>query len=356
MKIGIITIFDSENFGNKLQNYALHRILLEYADEVVTIRNKPKFHSLWEFLRRRTALAESVWLNRWIGKGRKAKILQFQKDYIPTSHHSYCCGKSYRNLMPGDRCDGYCIGSDQVWNPELGRTGGFNYGSFAGGAVFSYAASFGAEEIPEKYRQKMGNWLRQIPYLSLREQAGQTIVRELAGREDAQVHIDPTLLLSREVWTTIARKPKAPLPRTYLLLYFLGGISPERAGAIAEKAEQLGLEIVNLMEKASPFYEIGPEEFLCLVQNAALVYTDSFHASVFSFLFQRSLVIFPRAGNMGSRLDTFTRTFHLEVCMAEGESIPDVSLKVNYTSGFLTLEAERKKARAYWNLVFAKKG
>ncbi len=349
MKVGIITIFDSENFGNKLQNYALHQILSEYADEVVTIRNKPNFHSLWECLRRRTALAESVWLNRRIGKERKAKILQFQKTYIPTSRRSYCCGKSYRRLKPGERCDLYCIGSDQVWNPELGRTGGFTYGSFAGEAVFSYAASFGVEEIPEKYRKEIGTWLSQIPHISLREQAGQSIVGELTGREDARVHIDPTMLLPREAWDSIARKPKEPLPKSYLLLYFLGGLTPKHRRNILQKAAQLGLEIVELMETSSPFYESGPEEFLCLVQNAALVYTDSFHASVFSFLFRRPFVIFPRKGNMGSRMETFTRTFCLESSMATGETIPEVPLEADYSERYLTLEAERERAKEYLN-------
>ena len=41
MKVGIVTVFDNNNQGNRLQNYALQQVLLRYADEVVTMKNKP---------------------------------------------------------------------------------------------------------------------------------------------------------------------------------------------------------------------------------------------------------------------------------------------------------------------------
>ncbi len=352
MKVGIITIFDNENLGNKLQNYAMHQVLSRYAEAVVTLRNKPQFHTLGEFLRRGTPLAESVWLNVLLGKKRKAKLLQFHKTHIPTSRYGYCCGKTYQKLKPSDRCDRYCIGSDQVWNPELGRTGGFSYGSFGAGNVFSYAASFGLEEMPEKYRGEIANWLRKLTHISLREEAGVEIVKGLRGRE-AQVTIDPTLLLPVEIWEALAKKPWNALPQRYLLLYFLGPISPETSARILERAGDLGLDIINLMDSGSPFYEIGPEEFLFLLHNAALVYTDSFHAGVFSFLFRRPMVLFQRPGNMGSRIDTFTKTFCLENCRMRGRTIPEVSLAQTYGDGFAILETEQKRAWAYLDGVFA---
>ena len=37
MRIGIVTIYDNTNMGNRLQNYALQQVLRRYADDVVTI-------------------------------------------------------------------------------------------------------------------------------------------------------------------------------------------------------------------------------------------------------------------------------------------------------------------------------
>ncbi len=41
MKLGIITLL-GDNYGNRLQNYAVQEILKEYADEVYTIKYEKK--------------------------------------------------------------------------------------------------------------------------------------------------------------------------------------------------------------------------------------------------------------------------------------------------------------------------
>ena len=43
-------------------------------------------------------------------------------------------------------------------------------------------------------------------------------------------------------------------------------------------------------------YGIGPGEFLAAVRNAAIVFSDSFHATVFSIIFKRPFYTFPREG------------------------------------------------------------
>ena len=42
-----------------------------------------------------------------------------------------------------------------------------------------------------------------------------------------------------------------------------------------------------------------------------MIFTDSFHGSVFSIIFKKPFVIFKR-GNMNSRIDTLLSKFHLE--------------------------------------------
>ena len=60
MKAGILTIYDTENLGNRLQNYALQQALLQYADEVVTVRNKQDSGSRLKNMKRASRLSESV--------------------------------------------------------------------------------------------------------------------------------------------------------------------------------------------------------------------------------------------------------------------------------------------------------
>lgn len=345
MKIGIVTPFDSRNFGNRLQNYALQQVLLRYADQVVTIKNKPAL-GLLDRIRRSSPLAESVTVNRLLGDRRKAKILEFNRKRLRVTRKGYWYNRPRGDLRKEDRCDWYCAGSDQIWNPNLDREGGFNFLSFApGDRTFSFAASFGVAELPREKREKMKMGLAHIRFLSLREEAGREIVRTLTGRTDARVLPDPTLLLTREEWEEVMEAPRQPLPESYLLKYFLGPVSEERQRAM----EAPGMESIDIQDPDSPFHAIGPGEFLYLIQNAGLVCTDSFHGSVFAFLFGRPLRVFPREGegsNMGSRLDTLLKTYHLESCRA-GERLPVKPLTADYRAGYEALKRERSRAMTF---------
>ena len=356
MKVGIITLFDSENLGNRLQNYALQQVLLEYADEVVTIKNKPAFKSLGQKIMRSSFLAESVVANRLAGKNRKVRMLAFNKQYIRITSKSYCCDDDNVTLRPQDCCDLYCAGSDQIWNPNLGRWRSFNFLGFAKpDATFSYAASFGIDEIPQSHEAPVRKGLQHMKHISVREAAGGQIVEKLTGRTDAQVVIDPTMLVDVGTWDAIAKKPQKMCSGDYMLAYFLGGMPPARRQEIEAYARNEGLTLIDILDQNGPMYEIGPAEFVYLIRNARRVCTDSFHASVFSFLYHRPLAIFPRAGkniNMNSRIETLAATFGLEDSICTHEKMPDLPAEVDYTAGEAVLRQEREKARSYLDTVF----
>ena len=354
MRIGIVSIFDNKNLGNRLQNYALQQAVLAHSDDVVTIKNKP-YSSGKSRLLRALPLAESALLNRMIGMNRRAESAAFTQKHIDLTRSTYWYETDYLDLKSADRCKMYCAGSDQVWNPSCGRSGMFNYLGFADRErTFSYAASFGIEEIPEKYKDDVRKGLNHIKFISVREDAGKRIVEELTGRTDVQVLVDPTMLLTPEQWNAVAEKPKKKLPEKYLLTYFLGMVSEERRKAVEKKAAEMGCEAIWLMDKDSPFYAIGPGHFVYLIKHAQMVCTDSFHGSVFSFLYERPLAIFDREGsgeNMGSRIRTLADKFQLENCLVKNNCIPDVGT-VDYSAGYAALEEERKKSKAFLNMVF----
>ena len=355
MKTGIVSIFDNNNYGNRLQNYALQQMLAKYARETVTIKNKPYFSGKSR-LARALPLAESVFLNRVLGMDRRAQMVRFTRRHISTSRYCYWYDKDGSRIHQPDHCDLYCAGSDQVWNPTCGRGGMFSFLGFADrDQTFSYAASFGVDRIPEQYQEDVRKGLQHIKYISVREDAGKRIVEELTGRTDVQVLVVPSMLLTAQEWDQVAAKPKAELPQRYLLTYFLGTVSSERRATIEQKAKELGCALIEMMDKNSPYYAIGPGEFVYLIKHAALVCTDSFHGSVFSFLYGRPLIIMDRQGsgeNMGSRLVTLADKFSLLNCLATGNVLPEASGEPDYSIGYAALEEERKKAKTYLDMVF----
>lgn len=83
--------------------------------------------------------------------------------------------------------------------------------------------------------------------------------------------------------------------------------------------------------------------------------TDSFHASVFSFIFEVPLAIFDREGqhsNMGGRLTNLAEKFGLQRCFAKNDTIPDDVWNADYSFGKEILKDERKKVDKFLNKVF----
>lgn len=180
--------------------------------------------------------------------------------------------------------------------------------------------------------------------ISVREEAGAKIIKDLTGR-DATVLVDPTMLLTKEEWRNVSKKPKGAKEGGYILTYFL---SP-KCDAAKERLEEIrdGREVYELLnEKDKVVGTVGPSEFLWLFDHADMIITDSFHACVFSFLFNKPFLVYDRnwnEGNMNSRLETLLSKFHLERKYINSALKNDV-WEHDYTEGYKQLEIEREKA------------
>ena len=132
----------------------------------------------------------------------------------------------------------------------------------------------------------------------------------------------------------------------YILNYFLGEVSKERREEIDKIAKENGCEVINILDKNSPFYQTGPSEFLYLEKNAFAICTDSFHSCVFAILFNKPFIVFNRetaTEKMNSRIDTLINKFELKNRKFENK-ITEENLKHDYTKAYEILEKERKKS------------
>lgn len=152
--------------------------------------------------------------------------------------------------------------------------------------------------------------------ISVREAAGAAIVESLTNCK-AEVVFDPTLLLCKEEWSKIARKPSWFTGKAYLLTYFLGEKPLKVRRGIEAISRKYGLDIIELLDaRQREWFCVGPDTFLYLIQHASFVYTDSFHGTVFSILLQTPFVVCERmqAGgvDMTSRIDTLLEIFNMQ--------------------------------------------
>ena len=77
-------------------------------------------------------------------------------------------------------------------------------------------------------------------------------------------------------------------------------------------------------------YTSGPREFLDLIRHADFVVTDSFHACVFSMIFNTPFAVFERnrtneKGNMNSRIYDFLEEYHLERQLVTEKELEDMN-------------------------------
>lgn len=312
-KVGLVTIYDDMNFGNRLQNYALQYVLeTNFNVKVVTLVadcqmqlvSMIKAYTLSILSKLPFGFKRSPMDYRWDA------FMKFTRRYIKTK---IFWGKDRIPESISDKYDVFITGSDQVWNYNLPVVRNHEDDYFLCFAESkkknSYSASFGVDFLKEEWLENYQMRLRTFKNLSVREQAGQRIVSELIGKT-ASLNMDPTLLLTKEEWQAIEKRPNTyKKDQSYLLIYFLGdGISREDINSIALSRN---LKVIDLLDDTADEYISGPSEFIYWIRNADLVCTDSFHATVFSIIFEKPFIVVSRQG-MNSRIETLLKTFKLE--------------------------------------------
>lgn len=347
-KIGIITINDINNYGNRLQNYALQKYIEKLGFEVETIKNEKYFNHKGSITYRGFLflkyLKEKLKLLIKVPMQRKKKFKDFNKNInfskkMVTAYTKNMCSKF----------DYFIVGSDQVWKPKYLRMSDVDMLKFANSKQkISYAASFGVSQIKEEEYKQLGEGIKDFKSISVREDSGKDIILKATNREDVEVLIDPTMLISSEEWNLVSKKPKFHKERKYILTYFLGTLSKDRRNEIEKVANKYNYDIINILDPQSPYYGCGPSEFLYLERNAQLICTDSFHSSVFAIIYNRPFVVYDREENgmsdMNARMDTLISKFKLKDRKYNNKYITDNNLNHNYTFVYEILKEEQKKS------------
>ncbi|WP_461197746.1 polysaccharide pyruvyl transferase family protein [Enterococcus sp. N249-2] len=347
-KIGILTLPGNFNYGNRLQNYALEQTIKVNFGNVETLivdNRKPLIQLLSWFKLKKYELAHQE-----IVKQKKVK----QKVFIPFT-------KKYLNNIKQKNFSTYdyiIVGSDQVWNPNyMKRTDKLKWflDFVPEEKRVSYAASFGVSDIPDNLNSLFKEGLQGMSQISVREEAGKDIVAKIADR-DSELVVDPTMLLSRNDWERLINsKLNSRVPKTnkFVIVYMLRNFSEERKNAVINFAKKNNLEIIQIMgdsyEESHVVYD--PIEFLEAIHNAEMIFTDSFHCTVFSIIFKKPFCVFDRiGGNMGSRLNTLLDRFSLQDNLYDDfkhSNISDMYTKTDFSKTDSILEDGRSKGLAF---------
>lgn len=356
--VGIITFYhENYNFGALLQAYALPTAIQKYfgldAEQIDYARSvgkdnaarssNAKVYRIGNLIYRLGILFFSSLEHSNISR-RKSAFDQFICD-IPHSNQTY----SIRTISECKDTYRICVcGGDQLWTDFSIEDPSFNTEEYKTYSLqfadsrtkkIAYAPSMAVLAMTDEYKTIMKKGLAELSAISVRERRSVPVLRQITEKEISVV-VDPVLLLTETEWNDILSEKN--INQKYILCYLLGD-SIEHRRAVKKLARTLKMRIVvfphigsNAVQKCDLFfgdirdYTSGPREFLGLIKNAEFVITDSFHACVFSMIFQTPFAVFERhnpgeKGNMNSRIYDFLEEYHLERQLVTEETLAQMN-------------------------------
>lgn len=351
-RVGIVTILKVNNYGAELQAYATQKVLqsMGYDAEIIDYlfyknprHKRTRMSAPTAKVSLKKHLAECLfpiianWKSRHFRNAQQVRNAKFEEFHRENTRQSACYDTLDKLKAAKLDYDVLMTGSDQVWNPGIYSSLDPYFLRFGDDKMrrVAYASSFGVSTIPNDVKSYYHAALLRYDAIGVREDKAVDLVKDLSGI-DAQLVLDPTLLLTKEQWMEVAKPLDVPsVP--YVLIYELSYIPYIKLVAM-HVAEQTGMPIVRICKQASPedkepgivnIIDAGPAEFLYLFDKAGFVVTNSFHGTAFSINFGKQFyTILPNGKRNNSRQKSILKLMDCEDCMlVEDSPLPEIKTK-----------------------------
>lgn len=273
-----------------------------------------------------------------------------------------------------DEVGTFVVGSDQLWNPMIGRVNDDLFLDFVRpeNRRIAYGTSFGNRGVSKfdpEFIEKHSTNLKNFNAISVREDYAISTARNVFGVDATQV-VDPVFLLPRDSYETLAQQATINVSDDYLSVFYLDP-TPEKRDVALAIADKLGLKKIVVIPNPDEgrklvldiftdsrfdiLAEDAPENFLHVYRKACYVVTDSFHGSAFAVIFKKP---FSSIYNTRRGVDRFKslmsslgfgesrRVFETD----NAETIranPHVTLNVDFTKADQFITAARKQSLAW---------
>lgn len=360
MKIGIVTWYKNGNFGGTLQAYSLYSVLKNKGNDVEFINYSIDNKFSKKVIRKFKNFVFSILYP--VEHASRKEIWKFVKHNLNESKPMY----DYQDLIKYSKKYDYVIcGSDQIWSLVNGLDKYYFLDFVEPIKRISYAPSIGYNQIDENYKSQFSNYISQFKYLSVREQKGQELIKNVSNR-DAEVVLDPTLLLTKDDWISFSRGSKKQIDKKYILCYFLEN-NKDYISFAEHLKEKTGLELIYINSKKIKHYHVqnkkkcGVEDFVNYINNAEYVLTDSFHGLAFSINLNKKFAIFKRFSDVdtksqNSRIYNLLRMTTFNDFIIDPKSDVDILInkKFDYDITNERISNERQKSLNYLDNAISK--
>ena len=360
--VGIITFHCSYNYGSALQAYALQTFIesLGFNVKIIDFVMKKDFEQYKLFrtsLYRRQikSLGADVIFFPYHLK-RKISFETFVRRKMHLTEKRYFLCKELTEL--NDVFDVFICGSDQIWNIDC--THGIEPAYFLAFAneskkKIAYAPSLAHTKFETDSKDELKKLLNKFDAISVREESTVPYLQSIT-KQKIETVLDPTLLLNKNDYLKLIDDNFSG--GKYIFAYLLEG-NKELIQYCEKLKKKTGFQLYYLSSKVNcgfnggkNLFGISPEKFLRYIYQAEYVITNSFHATVFSILFNTQFCTFPtmkssaRMVDLLEKLDIQNRIFSLNF---------DMENKINYKEVEVKLEKLRSSSILFLKNALNKK-
>ncbi len=347
-RIGLITWFDSYNYGTCLQCYALSKYLNKKGYEVYIPDNLKYYYGMnhpIETLKKIRGKITDRKRNKNVCVSSSLEYaykIRRQKNHVfaYTENKIYRINsrKEYYKML--STFDTFITGSDQIWNPYFFSPTMLLSFTDNRHKRISYSSSLGVSEIPKKFKKVYKKYLSRFDTISVREKTAENLIKNIVNKEVVTV-LDPTFLLNGSFWKEFAERYKDMLPdEDFIFCYFIGkNISWHDDIKKIDKFKNV--KIITALSESNiipDFGEIVPDagvgDFVSFISNARCVVTDSFHAVALSINMNKDFIVYKRfvedtGVSQNSRIYDLLKAYGLENRIINNKNTFDNVIKNN---------------------------
>ena len=328
MKIGILTFHAEFNYGSVLQALALSRVIENMGHHVCflnhqvlkdNIRLKSPFNGFSIkgkiFLLIKALLGAGVF-RTWI---RRRRSIAFIKKWFKVTPYEFFEWSEAPNDLGVDMI---VVGSDQLWSPQWCSPRHYLLEGAPDIKAITYGVSIGVSEIPESYKSLFVNNLPRFSAVSMRENIGVDIVKKLCPALDPLHVIDPTLLIDKQFWNDFVSPMPSGEGKKKIVCYFMADYIEQNVDLLINYSRSNDMqidiftdhflwrrptlkEIRLLLSGVKIHFSADAQDFVKAISTATTVISDSFHALMFSLIFNKQIKVLRPTGSY--RGDMFSR-------------------------------------------------
>lgn len=353
--IGIITFYFAYNYGSVLQAYALKTLLQNknYEVSVIDFIYKKDFEQYRLFRTKmycknpKAVISDLLFLRQ--NYKRKKNFEMFAEKYFNLTDKKYYNSNDMKEL--NQKFDIFICGSDQIWN--LDCTQGVEPAYFLKFAnkdklKIAYAPSLAHVKFAKDYDEDLKEAIKDIDYISVREKSTLPLIQPLTEKK-IEVVLDPTLLLDAENYSSIVGKQS--INEKYVFVYMLE-YNASLVNYCNDFSKKHNIKVVYITNKkfsglkGENAFGVGPDMFLEYIKNAEYVITNSFHATVFSIIFNKKFVTFATKRSSSRMVDLLNNLGIPERIYKVGF---DINKEIDYKKVKTNLNKMRKGSLEYLN-------